>query len=125
MENGATVWPCQSTKRIYEYAILSATDKFSRSTGHGMFDWTALYGQRSQNETVDSRHKRKYGAFVGSRHWWEQFRELTIARLRSQPRPVTLVQVGLRIQVDRIASVSGFFCNGHTRGMGVLGTIFR
>jgi IS5 family transposase len=38
-----------------------------------------LYGQRSQNETVNSRIKRKYGAFVRSRHWWKQFRELTIA----------------------------------------------
>ncbi|AZH24608.1 IS5 family transposase [Haloplanus aerogenes] len=38
-----------------------------------------LYGQRSQNETVNSRLKRKYGAFVRSRHWWKQFRELTIA----------------------------------------------
>lgn len=27
-----------------------------------------LYGQRSQNETVNSRIKRKYGAFVRSRH---------------------------------------------------------
>jgi IS5 family transposase len=40
-----------------------------------------LYGQRSQNETVNSRLKRKYGAFVRSRHWWKQFRELTIACL--------------------------------------------
>jgi len=37
-----------------------------------------LYGQRSQNETVNSRLKRKYGAFDHSRHWWKQFRELTI-----------------------------------------------
>jgi IS5 family transposase len=35
-----------------------------------------LYRQRSQNETVNSRIKRKYGAFVRSRHWWKQFREL-------------------------------------------------
>ncbi len=40
-----------------------------------------LYGQRSQNETVNSRLKRKYGAFVRSRHWWKQFREFTIACL--------------------------------------------
>jgi len=40
-----------------------------------------LSGQRSQNETVNSRLKRKYGAFVRSRHWWKQFRELTIACL--------------------------------------------
>ena len=40
-----------------------------------------LYGQRSQNETVNSRLKRKYGAFVRSRHWWMQFRELPIACL--------------------------------------------
>ncbi|WP_380676322.1 IS5 family transposase [Salinigranum sp. GCM10025319] len=40
-----------------------------------------LYGQRSQNETVNSRLKRKYGSFVRSRHWWKQFRELTIACL--------------------------------------------
>lgn len=35
-----------------------------------------LYGQRSQNETVNSRLKRKYGSFVRSRCWWKQFREL-------------------------------------------------
>lgn len=40
-----------------------------------------LYGQRSQSETVNSTLKRKYGAFVRSRHWWKQFRELTIACL--------------------------------------------
>ncbi|OVE82922.1 IS5 family transposase [Natronolimnobius baerhuensis] len=40
---------------------------------------TELYGQRSQSETVNSRLKRKYGAFVRSRHWWKQFRELTLA----------------------------------------------
>ena len=40
-----------------------------------------LYGQRSQNETVNSRRKRKYGAFVRSRHWWKQFRELVIGCL--------------------------------------------
>ncbi|WP_049918776.1 IS5 family transposase [Halorussus halophilus] len=39
---------------------------------------TNLYGQRSQNETVNSRLKRKYGAFVRSRDWWKQFRELVI-----------------------------------------------
>jgi IS5 family transposase len=38
-----------------------------------------LYGQRSQSETVNSTLKRRYGAFVRSRHWWKQFRELTIA----------------------------------------------
>jgi len=38
-----------------------------------------LYGQRSQSETVKSTLKRKYGAFVRSRRWWKQFRELTIA----------------------------------------------
>ena len=31
-----------------------------------------LYGQRSQNETVKSRLKRRYGAFVRSRDWWKQ-----------------------------------------------------
>jgi IS5 family transposase len=40
-----------------------------------------LYGQRSQNETVNSRHKRKYGAFIRSRRWWKQFRELTVGCL--------------------------------------------
>ncbi len=40
-----------------------------------------LYGQRSQNETVNSRLKRKYGAFVRSRYWWKQFRELAIGCL--------------------------------------------
>ncbi|WP_323174084.1 IS5 family transposase [Natrialba sp. PRR66] len=40
-----------------------------------------LYGQRSQNETVNSRLKRKYGVFIRSRHWWKQFRELAITCL--------------------------------------------
>ena len=40
-----------------------------------------LYSQRSQNETVNSRLKRKYGAFVRSRHWWKQFRELAVGCL--------------------------------------------
>ncbi|RZV06661.1 IS5 family transposase [Natrinema hispanicum] len=40
-----------------------------------------LYGQRSQNETVNSRLKRKYGAFVRSRRWWKQFRELVVGCL--------------------------------------------
>lgn len=39
------------------------------------------YGQRSQSETVNSTIKRKYGAFVRSRRWWKQFRELTVACL--------------------------------------------
>jgi IS5 family transposase len=38
-----------------------------------------LYGQRSQSETVNFQLKRKYGAFVRSRHWWKQFRELALA----------------------------------------------
>ncbi len=38
-----------------------------------------LYDQRSQSETVNSRLKRKYGAFVRSRRWWKQFRELAFA----------------------------------------------
>ncbi|ELZ02313.1 transposase IS4 family protein [Natrialba aegyptia DSM 13077] len=42
---------------------------------------TDLYGQRSQSETVNSTLTRKYGAFVRSRGWWKQFRELTIACL--------------------------------------------
>ena len=40
-----------------------------------------LYGQRSQNETVNSSLKRKYGAFVRSRRWWKQFRELVVGCL--------------------------------------------
>ncbi|WP_231189130.1 IS5 family transposase [Haladaptatus sp. DYF46] len=40
-----------------------------------------LYGQRSQSETVNSRLKRKYSAFVRSRQWWKQFRELTVVCL--------------------------------------------
>ena len=39
---------------------------------------TELYGQRSQSETVNSRLKRKYGAFVRSRCWWKQFREIVL-----------------------------------------------
>ncbi|QLG29932.1 IS5 family transposase (plasmid) [Halorarum halophilum] len=37
-----------------------------------------LYGQRSQNETVNSRLKRKYGAFIRSRRWWKQFHEVVV-----------------------------------------------
>ena len=40
-----------------------------------------LYRQRSQSETLNSTLKREYGAFVRSRLWWKQFRELTIACL--------------------------------------------
>ena len=40
-----------------------------------------LYGQRSQNETVNSSLKRKYGTFVRSRHWWKQFHELVVVCL--------------------------------------------
>jgi IS5 family transposase len=42
---------------------------------------TDLYAQRNQSETVNSRLKRKYGAFVRSRRWWKQFRELALACL--------------------------------------------
>jgi len=42
---------------------------------------TDLCGQRSQNETVNSRIKRKYGAFVRPRHWWKLFRELVVGCL--------------------------------------------
>lgn len=42
---------------------------------------TDLYGQRNQNEALNSSLKRKYGAFIRSRHWWKQCRELTIAGL--------------------------------------------
>ena len=42
---------------------------------------TDLYGRRSQNETVNSRLERKYGSFVRSRHWWKQFREVTLVCL--------------------------------------------
>lgn len=30
---------------------------------------------------MNSRIKRKYGAFVRSRRWWKQFRELVVACL--------------------------------------------
>jgi hypothetical protein len=30
------------------------------------------------NETVNAAIKQKYGAFVRSRRWWKQFRELVI-----------------------------------------------
>jgi IS5 family transposase len=40
-----------------------------------------LYGKRSQNKTVNSRLKQNYGAFVRSRHWWRQFRELVVCCL--------------------------------------------
>jgi len=37
-----------------------------------------LYHQRNMNETVNAAIKRKFGAFVRSRLWWKQFRELII-----------------------------------------------
>ncbi len=39
---------------------------------------TERYAQRSQSETVNFRLERKYGAFVRSRRWWKQFRELAL-----------------------------------------------
>ncbi|MFC6764981.1 CRISPR-associated endonuclease Cas3'' [Natrinema soli] len=39
---------------------------------------TELYDQPSQSERVNSRLKRRYGAFVRSRRWWKQFRELVL-----------------------------------------------
>jgi hypothetical protein len=57
-----------------------------RSTGDiavllGDKGYADRYGQRSQNETVKSRIKCKYGAFVRSQHWWNQFREIAIVYL--------------------------------------------
>ena len=40
-----------------------------------------VYSQRSQNETVNSSLKRRYGAFVRSRYWWTRFRELALGCL--------------------------------------------
>jgi IS5 family transposase len=37
-----------------------------------------LYHCRNMNETVNAAIKQKYGAFVRSRLWWKQFRELVI-----------------------------------------------
>jgi IS5 family transposase len=37
-----------------------------------------LYHQRNVNETVNAAIKQKFGAFVRSRRWWKQFRELVI-----------------------------------------------
>jgi len=37
-----------------------------------------LYHQRNTNETVNAALKQKFGAFVRSRVWWKQFRELAI-----------------------------------------------
>jgi len=37
-----------------------------------------LYHQRNMNETVNTTIKQKFGAFVRSRLWWKQFRELVI-----------------------------------------------
>ena len=42
---------------------------------------TELYGQLSQNETVNSRLKWKCSVFTISRHWWKQFRELVVGCL--------------------------------------------
>lgn len=37
-----------------------------------------LYNQRNMNKTVNAAIKQKFGAFVRSRIWWKQFRELII-----------------------------------------------
>ena len=37
-----------------------------------------LYHRRNMNETVNAAIKQKFGAFVRSRLWWKQFRELVI-----------------------------------------------
>jgi len=37
-----------------------------------------LYYRRNMNETVNAVIKQKFGAFVRSRRWWKQFRELVI-----------------------------------------------
>lgn len=39
---------------------------------------TDLYHQRNINETVNAAIKPKFGAFVQSRLWWKQFRELVV-----------------------------------------------
>jgi len=38
------------------------------------------------NETVNAAIKQKFGAFVRSRLWWKQFRELVIKCLVHNPR---------------------------------------
>ncbi len=37
-----------------------------------------LYHRRNMNEAVKAAIKQKFGAFVRSRRWWKQFRELVI-----------------------------------------------
>jgi IS5 family transposase len=37
-----------------------------------------LYHRRNMNETVNAAIKQEFGAFVRSRLWWKQFRELVI-----------------------------------------------
>lgn len=39
---------------------------------------SGLYHRRNMNETVNVTIKQKFGAFVRSRLWWKQFRELVI-----------------------------------------------
>ncbi len=39
---------------------------------------SGLYYQRNMNKTVNAAIKQKFGAFVRSRLWWKQFRELVI-----------------------------------------------
>lgn len=39
---------------------------------------TTLYNRRNTNETVNAAIKQKFGAFVYSRLWWKQFRELVL-----------------------------------------------
>ena len=62
-----------------------------------------LYGQRSQFGTVNSTLKRKYGAFVRSRRWCKQFRELVLRCL------VHIIDRGLQNQHRAEASQSLFY----------------
>jgi len=39
---------------------------------------TDIYHQRNMSETVNASIKQKYGAFVRSRVWWKQFREILV-----------------------------------------------
>lgn len=46
-----------------------------------MHDWTATSTIDKMDETVNAAIEQKFGAFVRSRVWWKQFRELVTKRV--------------------------------------------
>jgi Transposase and inactivated derivatives, IS5 family len=78
-----------------------------------------LYHRRNMNETVNAAIKQKFGAFVRSRLWWKQFRELVIKCIvhNLEPRYFRERVVardsernGLLNREDEVSSRSPWFC---------------